>query len=49
MTFDRIFGLLFSGFAVKAYAAGMAIWLALEASSILSAAMHGARAGLALN
>lgn len=33
MEWERIIGLLFSGFAMKLYAAGGALWMAYEAGS----------------
>lgn len=33
---ERIIGLMFSGFAVKLYAAAMAIWLASEVASYVT-------------
>lgn len=33
MSFERIAGLLFSGFMVKLYAAGIAIYFAIEAAT----------------
>jgi len=35
MEWERIFGLLFSGFMVKLYAAVMAVWLASEAATFI--------------
>lgn len=33
MSFERIAGMLFSGFAVKAFAIGFALWIASEVTS----------------
>lgn len=39
MEWNRIFGLLFSGFMMKLYAAAMGVWMAYEVGNFLFATM----------
>ncbi len=38
MSFERIAGLLFSGFMVKIYSAGLAVWMAYQAATFIAKA-----------
>lgn len=42
---ERITGILFSGFACRLYAAGLALWIGIEAASALLDAMAAVSAG----
>ena len=46
MSFERIAGLLFSGFAVKVYAIGGALWIAYEATTFIRHAFAAMGKGL---
>lgn len=45
---ERIAGLLFSGFAMKAYAAGGALWIACTVAGALARPLHEISATLAV-
>lgn len=42
---ERVVGLLFSGFACRAYAVGAAVWIASEAAGFISSAFGAIGAG----
>lgn len=46
MPFARILGLVFSGFACKAYAIGLALWIASEVYAILSSVSESVNVAL---
>ncbi len=46
MSFERIFGLLFTGFACKIYAAGLAVWMAYQAATFIKHAFAAVGTGL---
>lgn len=48
MSFERIAGLLFSGFMCKIYAAGLGVWAACEAGHVIATTFGAINKGFGL-